>query len=109
MMNETLSLVLALVTGGLLGCDVLRWPLVDCSEGGFVQTTGALVPRQPVAANEHYPGWFLFYRAGSLGKAAGVPPWICHCATYRDAAHPTGTKANLLGAGGQSCALVPMR
>ena len=33
----------------------------------------------------------------------------CHGAPYRDAAHPSGGKANLLGTGGQPCALVPMR
>jgi hypothetical protein len=94
MMNETLSLVLALVTGVLLGAIFFGGLWWTVRKGGFVQTAGALVLRQPVAANEHCPGWFLFHRARSLGEAAGVPPWICHGAPYRDAAHPSGGKAN---------------
>ena len=38
-MNEILSLILALVAGFLLGAFFLRRPLVDGSEGAFVQTT----------------------------------------------------------------------
>ena len=108
-MNETLTSGAGFGGGRFARRDILRRPLVDGSQGRFVQTAGALVLRQPVAANEHCPGWFLFCRARSLGEAAGVPPWICHGAPYRDAAHPSGGKADLLGTGGQPCTLVPIR
>ena len=40
-MNEVLNLVLALVAGRFARCDVLRRPVVDGSQGPFVQTAGA--------------------------------------------------------------------
>ena len=62
-MNETLTLVLALVAG-TARCDVLRRPVVDGSQGSFVQIVGVLVLREPAAANEHCPGWILLRRGG---------------------------------------------
>ena len=52
-MNETLSLVPALVAGVVLGAMFLRRPVVDGSQGRFVPTAGAVVFRQPAAADEH--------------------------------------------------------
>ena len=106
---KLLCLVLALMTGVLLGAIFFGGLWWTVRKGVLVQTAGALVLRQPVAANERCPGWFLFHRARSLGEAAGVPSWICHGALDRDAAHPSGGKANSLGTGGQPCALVPTR
>jgi len=39
---------------------------------GFRPNGRPLVLRQPVAANEHCPSWFLFYRAWSLVEAADM-------------------------------------
>ena len=63
-MIETLSLVLALVAWRFAGRDILRRPMVDSSQGRLVQTAGAFVLRQPVAANEHCPGGFYFVGRG---------------------------------------------
>ena len=108
-MNETLSLVLALVTGVLLGAMFfggLWWTVQKgvSSKRPALWFFGSLLLRTSIAL-----AGFYFIARRSLGEAAGVPPWICHCAPYRDAAHPSGGKANLLGTGGQPCALVPMR
>ena len=67
-MNDTLTLVLALVAGAVARRDFLRRPLVDGSQGRFVRTAGALVLRQPAAADEHCPGWILFCLAAVIGS-----------------------------------------
>ena len=106
-MNETLSLALALLTGVLLGAIFfggLWWTVQKMVSSKW---SALWLLRQPVAAYEHCPDWLLLYCARSLGEAAGVPAWICHCAPDRDAAHPSGS--NLLGTGGQPCTLLPMR
>ena len=108
-MNETLSLVLALVAGVLLGAIFFGGLWWTVRKGVSSKQPALWFFGSLLAANEHCPGWFLFCRARSLGEAAGVPPWICHGTPYRDAAHPSGGKANLLGTGGQPCTLVPMR
>ena len=87
-MNETLTLALAWIGGRGARRDFLRRPLVDGSQGRFVRTAGALVLRQPAAADEHCPGWLLFCRPAALGAAAAVSAWICHGAPGRDVADP---------------------
>ena len=70
----------------------------------------ALVLRQPIVANEHCPGWFLFHRARSLGEAAGVPCRIYHGALSCDMAYPfVGRKPNSPGTGGQPCTSLLIR
>jgi F1F0 ATPase subunit 2 len=63
-MNETVILVLAGSAGVLLGVIFfggLWWTV----RKGFVQTAGALVLRQPAAANEHcHSGWILCFSGG---------------------------------------------
>ena len=107
-MNETLSLVLALVTGVLLGAIFfggLWWTV----RKGVSSKRPALWFLGSLLLRTSCPGRFLFCRARPLGAAAGVPAWICHGAPYRHAADPCDGKANLLGTGGRPCALVPMR
>ena len=108
-MNETGSLVLALLTGVLLGAMFFGGLWWTVRKGAASRRVATVVLRQPAVANEHCHGWFLFCRGRSLGEAAGVPPWICPGAPDRDATHPRGGKTNILGTGGQPCVLVPMR
>ncbi len=107
-MNEILTLVLALVTGVLLGTlffGGLWWTVrkgVSSKQPAFWFFGSLLL--------QHCPGWFLLYRGRSLGAAAGVPPWICHGAPYRDTADSAvGRKPSPSGTGGQPCDLVRMR
>ena len=108
-MHEPLTLVLALVTGVLLGAMFfggLWWTVQKgvASTRSALWFFGSLWLRTSMAL-----AGFYWYRARSLGEAAGVPPWICHGAPSRDVAHPSGGKANVPGTGGQPCALVPTR
>ena len=48
--------------------DFLRRPLVDGAQGRFVRTAGALVLRQPAAADEHCPGWILLVVGAVIGS-----------------------------------------
>ncbi len=87
-MNESLTLVPALVTGMLLGAMFLRRPLVDGSQRRFIPTAGALVPRQPAAADEHDSDWILFCLGRPLGAAAAAASLGFIIARLdRDAAH----------------------
>ena len=108
-MNETLTLVLALAGGRLARRDFLRRSLVDGPEGRFVRTAGALVPRQPAAANESLP-WPDF-----TSSHAVIGQRLLVCLLGFVIARLVVTRltrpaedANSLGKGGQPCALVPM-
>ena len=68
-MNEALTLVLAWVGGGLVdGCHFLRRPLLDNSERRIVQTAGAMVLRQPGAADRASPWRAFTSPVGDIGS-----------------------------------------
>jgi F1F0 ATPase subunit 2 len=90
MMDETLSLVLSLVAGILLGAFFfggLWWTVqkVVSSNRSTLWFFVSLLMRTSIRS-----GWFLFYRARSLGAAADVSPRICRGASNRDGIHSCG-------------------
>ena len=108
-MNETLTLVSALVTGVLLGgmfFGGLWWTVRKgvSSKQPALWFFGSLLLRMSIVL-----AGFYFVSGGHWERLLAVSSWICHGTPYRDAAHPSGGKANLPGSGGQRCALVPMR
>jgi hypothetical protein len=85
-MNEILGLMPALIAGVLLGAMFfggLWWTV----RKGVSSTAGPLVLRQPPAANQHNPGWFLCGLGRPLDEAAGMPLGIYPCTVDRDKAH----------------------
>src|ERR1035441_88588 len=126
-MNETLSLVPALLAGVLLGAIVfggLWWTI----RKGFTPTRpalwflGSMLLRTSIAlagfyfmARDHGErllgcllGWVparrvVWQGARAGGGPPGFPPGVCHGTTHRDTPHPGGERANLLASGGQPC------
>ena len=77
-MNETLTLVLALVAGVVLGAMFfggLWWTVRKgvSSKQPALWFLGSLLLRMGIAL-----AGFYFVVRRSLGAAAGVSPWICH-------------------------------
>ena len=99
-MTETLSLMLALVTGISLGAIFfggLWWTVQKgvSSNQPALWFLGSLLLRTWLAL-----AGFYFVARGQLGAAAGLPRWICRGPPYRNAVHPPG---------GQPCTLVPIK
>ena len=72
-MSDILTLALALLAGALLGVFFFGGLWWTVQKGVASEQAGALVPRQPAAANRRDSGWILFCFAGSLVEARGVP------------------------------------
>ena len=109
-MNETLTLVLAWMAGGVLGALFLRRSLVDGAQECLIRTAGALAVRQSAVTDECCSGGILLGRGRSLAAAASMSPGIRHGASGGDLADAAGAgKPNPPGARGRPCALVPMR
>ena len=108
-MSDIPALALALVAGALLGAFFFGGLWWTVQKGVDVREAGALVPRQPAAANRCDSGWILFCFAGSLVEARDVPPWVSDRARHRrEAAHTSaGGRADSIGRGDQQCALAP--
>jgi len=104
--DETVTLVLALVTG-TFSVRSSSWPLVDGSQEHFPSTAGVVCFSEACCCNEHLSWLVSIFVACGHWKGAGVPPWSFCGAPYRDVAHPSGGTANFPGKGGQPCALVP--
>ena len=109
-MSDILALTLALLAGVLLGAFFFGGLWWTVQKGVTSETPGALVPRQPAAANRCDPGRILSCVAGSLVEARGVPAWISDRARHRrEAAHTSaGGRADSIGRGDLHCALLPM-
>ena len=75
-MSDILALTLAFVAGPLLGTFFFGGLWWTVQKGMTSESAGALVPRQPAAANLSDSGWILFCFAESLVAARNVPPWI---------------------------------
>ena len=96
-MSDIPALALALVAGALLGAFFFGGLWWTVQKGVDVREAGALVPRQPAAANRCDSGWILFCFAGSLVEARGVPPWISDRPRHRrEVAHTTRRRKSRL-------------
>ena len=109
-MSETLTLMLAWAAGGLLGAIFFGGLWWTVRKGVSSDAAGALVLRQPAAANEHGLGRLLLCFGRSLAAAAALSPWIRHGEPLREVAHAAiARRPEPPGTGGPPCALLPMR
>ena len=109
-MNETLTLVLAWVAGVVLGAIFfggLWWTVRKgvSSKQPALWFFGSLLLRMSIAL-----AGFYFVSGGHWERLLAVSPRIRHGTPRRDVADPAvGRDPDPPGAGGQPCALVPMR
>ena len=109
-MNETLTLALAWLAGGLLGAIFFGGLVVDGSQGRLVPPAGALVSRQLLLRMSIVLAGFYFVSGGQWKRLLRVSRRICHGACRRDVADAAvGEKPEPPGSGGPPCALVPTR
>jgi hypothetical protein len=87
-MNETLRLLVLAGWRGLARRVFLRRPLVDGAQGPFVQTAGAVVLRQPAAADERALVGFYLVSGGHWERLLACLLGFVIAPFYRDAAHP---------------------
>ena len=86
---KLLTLVLGFGGGRFARCDLLRRPLVDGAQGRFVQTAGALVPRQPAAADEHCRWLDFILSRAAIGSGCWCVSLDLSWRVRRDVAHPS--------------------